>query len=513
MEKIKRFCDLAHSMMPINWRGRPIIQLLVLVLALAAGGTIIHGCAHNAPRVYGSPGVSERPDVPWNPPEKAIKDQEVFRSASAKANIDSSLITANLPANIQNLALADIVNIALINNKQTRQAWAQARAAAASYGRERGSYLPNINGTASAGRQKNATGGGQFSSGVRIWSASASLNWLVFDFGGRHASIEETRQTMFAADWEHNTVIQNVVLQVEQAYYDYYVSKALVSAQQASVDEAQTNLNVSEGRHTSGLATIADVLQSRTALSQAVLTLESLKGRIMTTRGVLATAMGLPANTAFDVELPVEAPPLERAKKSVEEYLDTAWKDRPDLASAQAQAIAREAHTRSVQAQGLPSITAGGSAGRLYLNSFSNRNNTYNATIEIGVPFFTGFAHHYDVQESRAQAEAAVANARNVRDLVTLQVWTSYYTLETADQMVRTSEDLLASATQNHEVAAARYKDGVGTILDLLTAQSALENARAQQIQARADWWVAFAQLAHDTGSLEAVPASARSTK
>ena len=51
-------------------------------------------------------------------------------------------------------------------------------------------------------------------------------------------------------------------------------------------------------------------------------------------------------------------------------------------------------------------------------------------------------------------------------------------------------------------VALARYQAGVGTILDLLAAQAALEGARAQMIQARSDWYVSLAQLAHDTGTL-----------
>ena len=85
---------------------------------------------------------------------------------------------------------------------------------------------------------------------------------------------------------------------------------------------------------------------------------------------------------------------------------------------------------------------------------------------------------------------------------VGLQVWTSYYGLRTATQRLATSRDLLASAQESANVAAERYRAGVGNIIDLLTAEAALENARAEEVQARADWFVAVAQLAHDTGNL-----------
>ena len=68
---------------------------------------------------------------------------------------------------------------------------------------------------------------------------------------------------------------------------------------------------------------------------------------------------------------------------------------------------------------------------------------------------------------------------------------------------MRTSDDLLQSATQSQQVALGRYRSGAGSILDLLTAQAALEGARAQQVQARSDWFVALARLAHDIGKLE----------
>ena len=77
----------------------------------------------------------------------------------------------------------------------------------------------------------------------------------------------------------------------------------------------------------------------------------------------------------------------------------------------------------------------------------------------------------------------------------------SYQALLTAAQRVRTSADLLASAGSNQDVALGRYRAGAGSILELLTAQSALEDARAQDVQARADWLAAVAGLARARGT------------
>jgi outer membrane protein TolC len=76
--------------------------------------------------------------------------------------------------------------------------------------------------------------------------------------------------------------------------------------------------------------------------------------------------------------------------------------------------------------------------------------------------------------------------------------------LRTANDRVRTSRDLLASATQSEVVARERYREGVGSIVDLLVAQNALAAARAQSVDARWQWRTALSQLAHDVGVLNA---------
>jgi len=86
---------------------------------------------------------------------------------------------------------------------------------------------------------------------------------------------------------------------------------------------------------------------------------------------------------------------------------------------------------------------------------------------------------------------------------VALEVWENYQSLSTATQTVRSSADLLSSAEQSERVALGRYKAGVGNILDVLNAQSALAAARLQRIQAMLDWQVSRAALARSIGALD----------
>jgi outer membrane protein TolC len=120
----------------------------------------------------------------------------------------------------------------------------------------------------------------------------------------------------------------------------------------------------------------------------------------------------------------------------------------------------------------------------------------------VQLPFFNGFTRQYDVTAAQAQAEASAARADQMRTQIADQVFTSYYTLQSSAARVRTADVLLESAIQSEQVARGRYTEGVGTIVDLLTAQSALAAARAQQVQTRWTWAISLAQLAHDVGVL-----------
>jgi outer membrane protein TolC len=459
--------------------------------ALAATALLL-GCVHNPPGVRGVAGTAPAPNVFWTPP----------RDAREEPKPPPPRIPAELIERALELRLSDVVDVALRNNAATSAAWAQARAAAASYGAARGQYFPTLSADVTATRVKTAPVGGRVASSNSVYGPTLNLSWLLLDFGTRGGSIGEARETLIAADWTHNAVIQDVVLAVQSAYFQYLAARALLAAQQTTLAEARANLAAAEQRHNVGLATIADVLQARTALSQAQLALEATEGSIQTTRGALALSMGLPANVPYDIAPPPEGAPPLGIVDSVDVLITQAVRERPDLNAARAEARAAAARVSIARGNALPSIVVGGNTQETYFFNNSPSGNSYTATITFQIPLFSGWSRLYGVKAANAAAQAAAQQARGLEQQVVYQVFAAYYTLRTATQQVRTSGDLLASASQSDQVALARYKAGAGSLLDLLTAQAALADARAQGIQARFSWYTALAQLAHDAGIL-----------
>lgn len=468
-------------------------SLLVLAAAAAAG------CTHFSTSRSIEKVTPASPAVPWTPTPAAQAEQKPTPVPEIPEKYRKEKAVLSLP---------EVIDIALRNNPATRASWARARAAAAVLGQKRSEYFPEIDLGAAVTRQKSTTFGGASTFYQTTYGPSASLSWLLLDFGGRSGDVSEAREALFSADWTHDAVLQNVILQVTSSYYLYGNAKELLVAQEASVKESQENYDAARARHDAGVATIADVLQAKTALSQDELALETVRGQIETIRGELATALGVPANIPVDVaELPQNVN-VEAVTASIDGLIGQAQKERPDLGAARAEAERARLHVGTIRSERLPVVSAFGTANRLSYASPSGvpYRTTYSGGLELTLPLFDGGRRAYDVRQAQEEAKAASAIAQTLEQQVILQVWTSYFAVRTAAQRVTTSEDLLQSARQAADVTAGRYRSGVGSILDLLTSQRNLALARAQEVQARSDWFQSLAQLAHDTGVLGPLP-------
>jgi len=464
--------------------------LAALALALAA-------CVSGPPGIEGVAGAPPAPNAYWTPPRSVTAPPAAPAIAAAAAPVMSD-------SALRQLTLADAVDVALRSNPVTRISWLQARAAADLYGSSRGSLLPTLSASGTVTRSLSIAVPGRLAGERTQYGPSLNLSYLVFDFGGRGAAIESARQIAIAAGLAHNAAVQNTVLQVETAAFSYLATRALRDAQRAALQEATANLAAANDRHDVGLATIADVLQARTARSQVQLDLETLDGQLNVTRGALAVAMGLPANTTLD--LPDEPAPdssaIDGVTASVDSLIDLAVRERPDLQQARAQASQAAAQLDQARSAGLPSLSFIATGGHTSSDLSGFAGNSYTLNLGLSIPLFTGFSNQYDVLAAREQLTAANARVQLTQQQIALQVFTSYYAMRTAGQRVRTSADLLASATESEQVARGRYTEGVGSIIDLLVAQSALAGARAQAVQARWQWRTALGQLAHDVGVL-----------
>jgi outer membrane protein TolC len=422
-----------------------------------------------------------------------------------------------LPAELSRpVSLAQLTEIALRLNVRARQAWLQARVEAAQSGVDHAGDFPQINGLVSdriarnvsatsginnntlidqSGNSATAAAGGRPYSVYTVYGPTLSLSYVLYDSGKRAADKEATEYRILAANLAQNRALQDVAFQVEQAYYRVLGLEQLLGASRESLKNFETALDASKRRRESGLATAADFYRAETQVGQAQLVLSRNEGELSKARGLLAVAVGLPVDYPLKLQPMAERPQVAAITRSMEALLTDAKANRPDLVAAEARARAARATARAESKVGLPTLEFNSQYARQnYTNALTGQD-AYFFGLNLRIPIFSGFSDTYRVRRREEEAKIAEIARDQLYTQSQQDVWQAYFDLQTAASSISSSTNLIKSASQSADAAVARYGAGVGSLLDLITAQLDDTNAKVQEIQSHLDWYLALARL------------------
>jgi outer membrane protein TolC len=395
------------------------------------------------------------------------------------------------------LALADVVELALCNNPQTHSLWANARAQAAQVGVNLSAYLPTLSASSTVSNNQTQLSGQPVVNSLSQ-TASLSANYLLYDFGGRSASLENARQLLVAVNATRDATLQSNFLLAVQSYYNLLSARASVESFKVDEIAAKESLSAAMARYNAGVATPVDRLQAQTTLSQASLNRIRGEGDVNNAQGTLANIMGFDATQPFTLQTVSDQTPDPVIEKEIGKLIAEARLKRPDLTAADSQIKAAEAQLASTKASGRPTITIGALAG------ITNPDiQTSSLGVTLNIPLFSGFKTNYQIRSAEAQVSSKIADRERLNSQIALDVWKAYQSMLTNSHALSTADDLVATATQSEKMISGRYKAGLGNILDTLTAQSALANARQQRVSAFYNFLFSRFALAQAIGELD----------
>jgi len=394
------------------------------------------------------------------------------------------------------LPLFEAIEHTLCDSPRTRAVWQSVKAAAAVVGQSEGAYLPSLDGSADYSAERSSTAAQdspqlQNSYSQPVYSASLSMNWLLFDFGGRRATLRGSRELLSAARATQDATLQAAFANTAKDYYQ--AQAAAAQAQAARRIEADTRqiLDAAAARYTTGIAAITDQLQASTAHAQALYQRTVADGAFLVARGTLAVDMNLSPETPLVLpELDQGTTPDLGFVHAVHELVEEATRTHPTVLAAKAQWEAALADVDGARAASLgqPELPA------------VNRQRSIG--LSISIPLFSGFSTTYRIRQAKAIADEQAMTLRDTEEQVALNVWSSFQALQTDTENLRNTDEVLKSARQAFEAAEQRYKRGVGSILEMLSVESSLASAEQLQIQSQSDWRTARLALAASLGQL-----------
>jgi outer membrane protein len=420
----------------------------------------------------------------------------------------------------QTYTLAELVNLAEEHNPATRVAWQTARAQMAALGVARSELYPMVAAVAlSQTNRSEVLFGSQFDrQTVQSFGGALDLNYTIFDFGGRAGRIATARSDLLAANFAFNDTHRRIIYEVTEAYDQLLNATGQVEAARASLRNAQTVQQAAEDRLNNGLATLPDVLEARSAAAQAQYDLQAALGIEKNTRGDLATALGTRPTDAIRVQ-PIDQLVIpESIGDPVDQAMDRAFEQRPDLMQQVAEVRKANAGVKEARAAYYPalSISATPNVQSLYgvrqqLPWAHTADLTGELQLKLNWTLFDGGARKNNLAQAQANLRAAEARVNVTQDKIADEVWKAYSNLETALGQRQAAAALLSAADQSYSSALESYNDGVRNLLDVTAAQATLAHARSADVLARAQVLSSLADLVFETGDL--MQSSARRPK
>jgi outer membrane protein len=451
------------------------------------------GCRHvNAPAV---------PYAKWAPPKKASNLSTVDQTWAG--------IRSRNPGTQDALTLAVLLDTAFYNSPVTSRAWQDVRAKGAILGQKKSDLFPQVTIGADGTREKSISNTDIGDINQIRYGPSGRAELLLFDFGGRDASIEAAYQDMLSSGFMFNQALQDLILNVKTAYYDLFSAKSRLEAAEADVLDARETLDAARLKFQVGIVSKLDQLQAETGYNNALYNLEDAKAFLKTAHANLATVIGFSADTCFDIARPADDLPVNIHKSDVQDMIDQALSERPDIASARSGLIQKQALVKEASSRLFPKISMGGTYDHnwyKYYNARHLRDDDYGYAgyLSLDWDVFDGF---YNINK-KLQAEAELQQEQDKLTELELKasadVWTRYYNYNTAVKKLEFSNALLESSMASHELALEGYSEGLRSMLDLLQAQSDLSGARAKLIDSKRGLFIAVAELSHATGALSA---------
>lgn len=420
---------------------------------------------------------------------------------------DSKAPQGCIEANLQGeVSLPDLMQIAVCNNPALSAEYMLLKSKEAALGASKGQYLPSVTLTGQGTLQKNKIEHADSTTRSEPYYATASAQWLIYDFGGRSSQVGQNKALLSATNYSYNAALQELILKVNNAYLNTLSAKASLESYKESNKTYQRAYQESKKRYDLGMVTLVDKLQAKTSYEQSQLQVVKAENSLRQAQGNLATLLNL--NPATEIKL------LEikddglitklEAGDEIKKLMEEALNFRPELKAGESSVLASKKSISYARTGALPSLSA--IANGTYGDNWKH-SNPYNLNGEVGLklswPLFSGMSTMYQIDQAKFLYEQSQKNLDDQRNAVLNEVWSYYQNYQTGVKAYEISKQILATAEENSRVAFRYYEVGKVDILNLLNANSKLADAKQGVVNAFYGLLIDKAQLYRAVGRLE----------
>ncbi|MGQ0568718.1 MAG: TolC family protein [Armatimonadota bacterium] len=421
------------------------------------------------------------------------------------------------PAAPRRISFADVATAVTQGNLQLRAAAFDVAVAEAQLAQARGGRLPQLTVTGSYARSQDRPGQSfSFTNPFgptppvitvmlpapdpNAYAVRLALQFPLYTGGRIESQIALAEANLRGARATFGRTRQQVLFAAQQLYLQGLLAQENVASARRALDQASESVRVAEARVSAGAAAQLDVLQADVAAANAEQSMVRARTSVASAQTSLDAALNLPQDTLLEYTDTLEPRPVGG---TLQDAIARALRERPDLADIQNRIAAAQASIALAESGGRPVVSLG--AGYDLNNSngqTANINGSWSATLAVTLSLYDGGITRERVREARFRLEQLKVLEAQRRQQVELEVRQAWLLLDQASGELAAAGKAVEQGREAARIAAVRYGAGVGTSLEVLSAQATLSQAELALASARFNQNLTRFQLMLATGSL-----------
>ncbi|XLZ71390.1 efflux transporter outer membrane subunit [Massilia sp. SR12] len=388
-----------------------------------------------------------------------------------------------------NEQLAQLVQLALDNNRDLRISILNIEKVRAQYGVARAEQLPHL--SAAVGQNAQRMPGKLSPSGeatiTRQYNAGLALPAFELDFFGRVKNLSESALQQYLATGEARRAQQNsLVAEVATAWLALAADQERMRLAEDTLKSQQITYELAKRRFEAGATSGLDMYEAQTSAEAARNDVAIFRAQLAADENALALLVGavvprelMPQGSLASVTRLAELPAGLPADVLLR---------RPDVLEAERMLQSANADIGVARAAFFPSISltaSAGSAGKELSGLFKAGSGTWSFAPQVNLPIFSGGANRANLDMARTGRDIAVARYEKAIQSAFREVADALALNGTLDERLAAQAALSAAAQKSFRIHEARYQKGSESYLNALVSQRELYAAQQNLITAR----------------------------
>jgi len=433
----------------------------------------------------------------------------IFSSVAADQNIPPS----------EPLTMAEAIQIAVNQNPHVKAANFQVKVVESNTIQARSGFYPQIDLSETFNRTTNpmwafgtklnqaAITQGDFDPArlndpdpINNFTSNFSASWSVFEGGRTKLGWEQAKQNLSIASLTLERTRQNVIVQTAKAYVGLVLAQKNIMVTKQALDTSNANLNMIKSRYNSGFVVKSDLLRAMVYIADLEQQQLLAESRFKINEAMLNASMGSgeanPLNPVTPLTIGVEI------NGSIDTWIDAALSKRPEMENLRLEEEIAKKEVEKSRAGHYPDVNL---VGNYEINSedFSDSADNYTIGAVMRVNIFSGNRITEETKAAKSLLSRVQEMQKSIELGIKVQVREAFLKAKSARKRIEVAKTAVDQAEEGLRIVRNRYNNGLLTIVGLLDAELACQQAHTNYFKALHDYKVARVELELAAGTLD----------